>query len=51
MSRMPDFKDMSVNTVLVTEAPAGADLAGACRWEDPKATGEPAFVETAAEKM
>jgi long-chain acyl-CoA synthetase len=36
----------SVKTVLVTEAPAGADLGGAMRWEDFRsaATGTPEFV-------
>jgi long-chain acyl-CoA synthetase len=33
-----------LKTVLVTEAPANADLAGAQRWEDFRAEGEPAFV-------
>ncbi|MBI2817435.1 MAG: AMP-binding protein [Acidobacteria bacterium] len=44
ITKMPAFKDMTVSTVLVTEAPAEADLAGACRWEEAKAAGEPAFV-------
>src|SRR5882672_2143430 len=30
----PGFKDHRVQTVLVTEAPPGADLAGAFRWEE-----------------
>jgi long-chain acyl-CoA synthetase len=34
----------NVQTVLVTEAPANADLAGAGRWEEFRGTGEPAFV-------
>src|SRR5579885_2609590 len=34
----------SVRTVLVTEAPNQADLAGACRWEEAHRQGEPAFV-------
>src|SRR5579863_7114767 len=29
----PEFKDFKVRTVLVTEAPPGAELAGAHRWE------------------
>src|ERR1700688_3942467 len=34
----------NVRTVLVTEAPKNADLAGAQRWEDFQGSGEPAFV-------
>jgi long-chain acyl-CoA synthetase len=34
----------NVQTVLVTEAPAGADLAGAKRWEEFRGAGEPVFV-------
>src|SRR5246127_3918827 len=34
----------NVRTVLVTEAPANADLAGATRWEEFRAAGEPALV-------
>ncbi len=34
----------NVQTVLVTEAPANADLAGAQRWEDFRGAGEPVFV-------
>jgi long-chain acyl-CoA synthetase len=34
----------NVRTVLVTEAPATADLAGAQRWEEFRGTGEPTFV-------
>src|SRR6266581_275032 len=34
----------NVQTVLVTEAPANADLAGARRWEDFRGAGEPVFV-------
>jgi len=33
-----------VETVLVTEAPKGADLRGAERWEEFQGSGEPAFV-------
>ncbi|HEY2548804.1 MAG TPA: AMP-binding protein, partial [Candidatus Acidoferrum sp.] len=38
-SRVTDVK-----TVLVTEAPANVDLAGAQRWEEFRGAGEPAFV-------
>jgi long-chain acyl-CoA synthetase len=34
----------NVRTVLVTEAPANADLAGAQRWEEFRGVGEPAFL-------
>ncbi|MGH9863250.1 MAG: AMP-binding protein [Candidatus Acidiferrales bacterium] len=34
----------NVETVWVTEAPAGTDLAGAFRWEEPKGRAEPTFV-------
>src|SRR6266849_2254185 len=34
----------NVQAVLVTEAPANADLYGAHRWEEFRCTGEPAFV-------
>ena len=34
----------SVQTVLVTEAPANVDLAGAQRWEEFRGAGEPVFV-------
>src|SRR5713101_1913324 len=34
----------NVQTVLVTEAPANADLAGAQRWEEFRGAGEPVFV-------
>jgi long-chain acyl-CoA synthetase len=34
----------NLQTVLVTEAPANADLAGALRWEEFRAAGEPVFV-------
>jgi long-chain acyl-CoA synthetase len=34
----------NVRTVLVTEAPANADLAGAQRWEEFRGAGEPVFI-------
>src|SRR5271165_6438154 len=40
----PQFKDHKVQTVLVTEAPPGAELAGAFRWEDFRRKGDPVFV-------
>jgi len=40
----PDFQNIGTKIVLVTEAPLGADLAGAFRWEDFKRKGAPDFV-------
>jgi long-chain acyl-CoA synthetase len=37
-------KATSLKTVLVTEAPANADLDGAQRWEEFRAAGEPSFI-------
>jgi long-chain acyl-CoA synthetase len=39
------FKDLKVKTILVTEAPSGADLKGAARWEEARGPGDPVFVE------
>src|SRR5271163_4246545 len=39
-----DSKTLAPRAVLVTEAPAGADLRGARRWEEFRGAGEPAFV-------
>ena len=38
------FKNLGARVVLVTEAPAGADLGGATRWEEFKSEREPNFV-------
>ena len=38
------FNEFNVRTVLVTEAPAGADLHGARRWEEFKDSREPSIV-------
>ncbi|HKV03901.1 MAG TPA: AMP-binding protein [Candidatus Acidoferrales bacterium] len=38
------FSNLAARVVLVTEAPAGADLAGARRWEEFRDAREPAFV-------
>ena len=40
----PEFKNLKVKTVLVTEAPASAELAGVFRWEEFRRKGDPAFV-------
>jgi long-chain acyl-CoA synthetase len=39
-----EFQKIATKIVLVTEAPLGADLAGAFRWEDFKRKGAPDFV-------
>ncbi len=44
ITKAEKFGELNVRTVLVTEAPAGADLAGAKRWEEFHAAGEPEFV-------
>jgi long-chain acyl-CoA synthetase len=44
MMQSPEFKNRTVKTVLVTEAPVGSDLAGAFRWEEFRRKGEPEFV-------
>src|SRR5581483_10857601 len=38
------FRDLRVRTVLVTEAPPDADLAGALRWEAFRSQTEPEFI-------
>jgi long-chain acyl-CoA synthetase len=40
----PEFHSIGTKIVLVTEAPLGADLAGAFRWEDFRRKGAPDFV-------
>jgi long-chain acyl-CoA synthetase len=45
MAKTEGFGDIKARTVLVTEAPSGADLAGAKRWEEFRGAGEPAFVK------
>jgi len=40
----PEFHNIATKIVLVTEAPLGADLAGAFRWEDFKRKGSPDFI-------
>jgi long-chain acyl-CoA synthetase len=44
MTQTPEFPQLAAEIVLVTEAPAGADLRGAYRWEEFKRKGEPQFV-------
>src|SRR5277367_2705467 len=44
ITQSPDFAKLTPEIVLVTEAPVGADLQGAYRWEEFKRKGEPQFV-------
>jgi len=44
ITQSPDFQKISTKIVLVTEAPLGADLNGAFRWEDFKRKGAPDFI-------
>src|SRR5271157_4597648 len=44
ITESPEFPELTAEIVLVTEAPAGADLRGAYRWEEFKRKGEPQFV-------
>ncbi len=44
IAQSPEFPKLTVQIVLVTEAPAGADLRGAYRWEEFKRKGEPQLV-------
>lgn len=41
LTQAEGFTDFKIKTVVVTEAPAGAELAGARRWEEFKGAGEP----------
>jgi long-chain acyl-CoA synthetase len=44
LSQSPEFAKLTTQIVLVTEAPPGADLRGAYRWEEFRRKGEPTFV-------
>jgi long-chain acyl-CoA synthetase len=44
IAKTPEFHDHKLKIVLVTEAPLGADLAGAFRWEEFRRKGEPEFM-------
>jgi len=44
ITQAPEFSKLSLEIVLVTEAPAGADLRGAYRWEEFRRKGKPQFV-------
>src|SRR6201984_3407565 len=44
ITQSPDFAKLAAEIVLVTEAPPGADLRGAYRWEEFRRKGEPRLV-------
>jgi long-chain acyl-CoA synthetase len=44
ITQAPEFAKLTAEIVLVTEAPVGADLRGAYRWEEFRRKGEPQFV-------
>ena len=44
ITKSPEFAKLTAEIVLVTEAPPGADLRGAYRWEDFRRKGEPQLV-------
>src|SRR5271168_1749469 len=44
ITQSPEFPKLTTEIVLVTEAPAGADLRGAYRWEEFRRKGEPQLV-------
>jgi len=45
ITQSPEFAKLTAEIVLVTEAPAGAELCGAYRWEEFRRKGDPQFVE------
>lgn len=44
LTQVEDFSGLHTRVVLVTEAPADADLKGALRWEDFRESADPVFV-------
>jgi len=44
LTQAEGFENLATRVILVTEAPAGADLPGAKRWEEFRGTGDPEFV-------
>src|SRR5579862_1319123 len=51
ISQAPEFPNHKLKTVLVTEAPFGADLAGACRWEEFRRKDQAVFIERKREDV
>ncbi|MCI0664460.1 MAG: AMP-binding protein, partial [Acidobacteria bacterium] len=44
ITQCESFKEFNVGTVIVTDAPQGAELNSALRWEDPNVEGDPDFI-------
>jgi len=44
ITQSPEFRNHKLQKVLVTEAPLGADLAGAYRWEEFRRKGDPVLI-------
>jgi long-chain acyl-CoA synthetase len=44
LAQLPEFKNHKLETILVTEAPPGAELGGALRWEDFRRKGDAVFI-------
>jgi long-chain acyl-CoA synthetase len=51
ITQSAEFKNHNLKKVLVTEAPLGADLGGAYRWEDFRRNGDPRFVSRQREDV
>jgi len=51
ITHAPEFGRHRLKTVLVTEAPLGADLAGAFRWEEFRRKGDPEFMPRKGDDM
>ncbi|MFZ3343237.1 MAG: AMP-binding protein [Terriglobales bacterium] len=51
ITQAPEFPKLGAEIVLVTEAPAGAELRGAYRWEEFRRKGEPQLVERKREDV
>lgn len=45
ITQAPEFQNLHTKTVIVTEAPANAELRSAKRWEEFRSEREPAFIE------
>lgn len=44
ITQTPDFSELALKTVIVTDAPKDADLQGAVRWEDAAGSAEAQFI-------
>jgi long-chain acyl-CoA synthetase len=44
LAQLPEFKNHKLETILVSEAPPGAELGGALRWEDFRRKGDAVFI-------